>query len=45
MSVCENKDAFQPLVVYTNANKTVQNSTIEEDVAEAETLYSNAKFY
>ena len=32
MSVCENKDAFQPLVVYTNANKTVVNMKYYRDL-------------
>lgn len=46
MSVCDNKEAFQPLITLaSNAALLGTKYTLKDDINEASILYNNAKFY
>ena len=45
MSVCDNKEAFQPLLTFANSNTLGTKYRLKDDINEASILYNNAKFY
>jgi SpoVK/Ycf46/Vps4 family AAA+-type ATPase len=46
MSVCENKEAFQPLITIASNDALLgPKNTLKDDINEASILYNNAKFY